>query len=76
MAATPEAALSGSNNNGDMYPAGSITFSRVVDLSHPIYEEMPQWPGDPPAQFETVARREREGYFLRRFSLGEHSGTH
>lgn len=27
-------------------------------------------------ELETVAQIEREGYFLRRFRLGEHSGTH
>ena len=27
-------------------------------------------------EFETVASRDQEGYHLRRFSLGEHSGTH
>jgi kynurenine formamidase len=37
---------------------------------------MPQWPGDPAVDFETVAEMHRDGYYLRRFSLGEHSGTH
>jgi kynurenine formamidase len=27
-------------------------------------------------EFETVASLEKDGYFLRRFSMGEHSGTH
>ena len=27
-------------------------------------------------EFETVADFEKDGYFLRRFSMGEHSGTH
>ena len=55
---------------------GQINFSRVVDLSHQIHEGMPQWPGDPAVEFETVADLDRHGFFLRRFSMGEHSGTH
>jgi kynurenine formamidase len=37
---------------------------------------MPRWPGDPPTEFSAAATLGNEGYFLRRFSLGEHSGTH
>ena len=55
---------------------GSISYSKVVDLSWPVHDGIPQWPGDPGVEFETVARIEKDGYFLRRFSMGEHSGTH
>lgn len=55
---------------------GSISFSRVVDLSWPIHPGIPQWPGDPGVEFEAVADHQQNGYFLRRFSMGEHSGTH
>ena len=54
----------------------SITYRRVVDLSHPIRPGIPLWPGDPPVEFETVAGIEHDGYYLRRFAMGEHSGTH
>src|SRR5919202_2128651 len=54
----------------------TITIRRVVHLSHVIDPAIPQWPGDPPVEFETVAELEDEGYYLRRFSLGEHSATH
>jgi kynurenine formamidase len=37
---------------------------------------MPQWPGDPPLQFDTVAERATHGYYLRRLMIGEHSATH
>ena len=37
---------------------------------------MPVWPGDPAVQFETTARLDQEGYHLRRFAMGEHTGTH
>lgn len=54
----------------------SFQFSRVLDLSHVIGPDMPLWPGDPPVQFNTVATLKKDGYFLRSFSMGEHSGTH
>ena len=50
--------------------------SRLVDLSHPLHEGIPSWPGDPTPAYETVADLGRDGFFLRRFSLGEHTGTH
>ncbi len=54
----------------------TITYSRSIHLSHAIDPHIPQWPGDPPVEFETVAELEKDGYYLRRFSLGEHSATH
>ncbi|HEY9726098.1 MAG TPA: cyclase family protein, partial [Chroococcales cyanobacterium] len=54
----------------------TITIRRVVHLSHVIDPKIPQWPGDPSVAIETVAELQRDGYYLRRFSLGEHSATH
>jgi kynurenine formamidase len=54
----------------------SINYTRVVDLSHLVHPGIPQWPGDPAVDFETVTEIDRDGYYLRRFSLGEHSGAH
>lgn len=54
----------------------TITYSRVVDLSQPIHPGIPLWPGDPPVEFEEVADFATYGYYLRRFSIGEHSATH
>ena len=50
--------------------------SKVVSLSHPITARIPLWPRDPPVVFKDVACLEKDGYFLRRFSMGEHSATH
>ena len=55
---------------------GIIPYSKVVDLSWTITPDIPRWPGDPPVETEVVAAIDRDGYFLRRFSMGEHSGTH
>ena len=49
---------------------------KVVSLSHPISPRIPLWPGDPPVEFDDIASLNEDGYFLRRFSMGEHSATH
>lgn len=54
----------------------SISYRRVLSLSHAIHPAIPCWPGDPALECETIARINEQGYFLRRFSLGEHSATH
>ncbi len=54
----------------------TITYTRIVDLSHLVHRQVPVWPGDPPIEFEAVAQLDNDGYFLRRFSMGEHSATH
>jgi kynurenine formamidase len=54
----------------------AIPYREVVDLSRVVHPNMPRWPGDPPIRFRAVARLDPDGYFLRRFSMGEHTGTH
>lgn len=63
----------------DNRPNPDVAFlrsERIIDLSHPLRPGMPHWPGDPTTAFDEVATLERDGYFLRRLSLGEHTGTH
>ena len=54
----------------------SIAYSRVVDLSHVISPSIPLWPGDPHVVFNVVATMNKDGYYLRSFTIGEHSATH
>jgi kynurenine formamidase len=54
----------------------TIAYSRIVDLTHTIHPNIPIWPGDPPTEITTVSQIETSGYFLRKFSMSEHSGTH
>ena len=56
--------------------SSNIHYSRVIHLSHLIDTDIPKWTGDPPVEFTNVAELENDGYYLRRFSLGEHSATH
>lgn len=53
-----------------------ISYSRVVSLSHSLAPGIPQWPGDPPVAVEEWAAIAGDGYRLRRFSMGDHAGTH
>ena len=54
----------------------TLTYTQIIHLSHVIEPQMPLWPGDSPVMFETVADIGEAGYYLRGFSMGEHSGTH
>jgi kynurenine formamidase len=56
--------------------AKTITYDRVVDLQHVISPDIPLWPGDPKVVFKTVATMKSDGYYLRSFTIGEHSATH
>ncbi|MGI8503668.1 MAG: cyclase family protein [Hassallia sp.] len=57
-------------------PLSPSSSSRIIHLSHIIDTDIPQWQGDPPVRCDTVAELDKDGYYLRRFSLGEHSATH
>ena len=39
--------------------SGSISFSKVIELSWPINPGLPRWPGDPDVEFETIAEIEK-----------------
>jgi kynurenine formamidase len=54
----------------------TIAYTRVIDLSHRITPKIPLWPGDPHVRFKVVASWADDGYYLRSFSIGEHSATH
>ncbi|NWB99685.1 cyclase family protein [Pseudomonas gingeri] len=54
----------------------SIQFQKIIDLSHVITPSIPLWPHDPAVTFSGVASQAQDGYYLRSFSMGEHSATH
>lgn len=64
------------NNQNRTSSMRNIQFDRIVDLSHPIAPDIPVWPDDPPVTFTTQTSLQADGYYLRSFSLGEHSATH
>ena len=49
---------------------------RVVDLTQPLHPDIIMWPGAPSPVFETVGEVDPDGFFNRRVTFVEHSGTH
>ena len=52
-------------------------FRAIIDLTHSVSADAPSWEGAPSAlTAEVVASHDREGYYVRRISLDEHTSTH
>lgn len=51
---------------------------KIIDLTHPLSEEIPYWPGESyiPFRFETIATMEKDGVYSGFFAMPEHMGTH
>lgn len=49
---------------------------RFVDLSHPICDHMPVYPGDSYTTLVDEKNMEKDGYCIWRLSSGMHAGTH
>lgn len=56
----------------DSSPAGGTW----IDVSMPVRNGMPRWPGDPEARIERVASIESDGCNLTALSMCAHTGTH
>ncbi len=48
----------------------------ILDISRPLSQATPVWPGDPPVIVEPVARVEDGDPAVSRLALGTHTGTH
>lgn len=49
---------------------------RLIDLSQPIDDHMPTYPGDPPTKLVKIKSFEDDGYTNFQLEAGMHSGTH
>ena len=49
--------------------------STVIDLTHPVIDQMPVFPGDPPVSI-TRHHDYQNGYLVSRLVMGTHTGTH
>lgn len=47
-----------------------------LDLTHPLYDSMPVWPGDRPVQIENAMTVAEDGCSVQRIVMGNHVGTH
>ena len=63
--------MTGGGAGGDAGPA-----ARLVDLSHPLTESVPIYPGDPEPQIFTATTVARDGYNLSHVHMGTQTGTH
>jgi kynurenine formamidase len=48
----------------------------LIDLSHPIIDRMPVYPGDEPVRLEKINDHARDGFNNFRITSGMHTGTH
>lgn len=46
---------------------------KIIDLSQPIYQGMPVYPGDPAVKISDIAKKK---YIISKISFGNHTGTH
>jgi arylformamidase len=49
---------------------------KVIDLSLPLFDKMPVYPGDPEVDISVVHTLDKQGWLLRTLSLTTHLGTH
>jgi kynurenine formamidase len=54
----------------------SMRARRIVDLSMPIDERTPFYPGDPEPRVCPASRIDRDGVNVARLDIGSHTGTH
>ncbi|HEX6290639.1 MAG TPA: cyclase family protein [Herpetosiphonaceae bacterium] len=57
-------------------PARSVRVSRAVDLTHIMGTQMPVFPGYDPMRIDVIRTHDRDGYYVNRLTLAEHTGTH
>jgi kynurenine formamidase len=75
-AVAASAALGGTAQAGERAPAFAAGRHGLRDLTHPLTTRFPPFsPGEEPAR-ETVATIEADGYYMQKWELIEHIGTH
>ncbi len=52
-----------------------VVATRVIDLTHPMHDGMPFWPGGVPFKKTQLVDYD-QGYQLHKFEMGENTGTH
>lgn len=52
------------------------SFTRVIDLTHPLGPDFPTFAGQPQLRMERMTTLEKDGYNMFRWHVVEHTGTH
>ena len=56
--------------------AQAMSFTKAVDLTHPLWTDFPTYFGQPGLEMERVFAIEKDGLNLFKWHLNEHTGTH
>ena len=54
----------------------SLRIARIVDLSHPIHDATPVYPGDPVVHIEPATTIAADGFNVQHVRMGSQTGTH
>jgi kynurenine formamidase len=54
----------------------TVSFRRVVDLTHSLTPDFPTWSGKPQLETEAVGQLARDGFNFNLWRVNEHTGTH
>ena len=49
---------------------------KLIDLSQPVFEKCPAWPGDPPVRTRLIAGHAQQGWQAESIQLSVHTGSH
>lgn len=49
---------------------------KIIDLSQPLFDHMPVYPGDPEVVIEEIHALSKEGWNLKNMTISTHIGTH
>ncbi|MDO6657760.1 cyclase family protein [Anaerobacillus sp. 1_MG-2023] len=53
-----------------------MNFKKIIDLSIPVNNDTPVFPGDPKPNIYPVAEHDKDGYQVTQMNIGTHTGTH
>ncbi|MFK3960736.1 cyclase family protein [Pseudalkalibacillus hwajinpoensis] len=53
-----------------------MNFKKIIDLSIPVNNDTPVFPGDPKPNIYPVAEHGKDGYQVTQMNIGTHTGTH
>jgi kynurenine formamidase len=56
--------------------AAPVSFSKVVDLTHPLWAEFPTYFGKKQLEIEVLSVFEKDGFNMKKWHIVEHTGTH
>jgi kynurenine formamidase len=74
---TPASNGSASNRSASNRSASkTISYDRIVDLTHTLREDFPTYFGPSQLQIESLFSAEKSGFNLNQWTLNEHTGTH